>query len=88
MRGNVGSREEREEGEGLSMASWCRKCGQQVPRNPPFTGVRITEGEMKSYHDFIRGCIKLERMARKGTCSIFTRKMPNTRPCVMDSAGH
>ncbi|XP_064372737.1 probable guanine nucleotide exchange factor MCF2L2 isoform X7 [Dromaius novaehollandiae] len=47
------------------MASWCQKCGQQVPRNPPFTGVRITEGEMKSYHDFIGTCIKLERMAKK-----------------------
>nr|XP_009675579.1 PREDICTED: probable guanine nucleotide exchange factor MCF2L2 isoform X4 [Struthio camelus australis] len=47
------------------MASWCQKCGQQVPRNPPFTGVRITEGEMKSYHDFIGRCIKLERMAKK-----------------------
>uniref|UniRef100_A0A8B9BVV1 Uncharacterized protein n=1 Tax=Anser brachyrhynchus TaxID=132585 RepID=A0A8B9BVV1_9AVES len=35
-------------------------CGQQVPRNPPFTAVRITEGEMKSYHDFIGGCIRLE----------------------------
>ncbi|XP_063195103.1 probable guanine nucleotide exchange factor MCF2L2 isoform X9 [Chroicocephalus ridibundus] len=47
------------------MASRCRKCGQQVPRNPPFTAVRITEGEMKSYHDFIGGCIRLERMANK-----------------------
>ncbi|XP_074887574.1 putative guanine nucleotide exchange factor MCF2L2 [Buteo buteo] len=47
------------------MASRCRKCGQQVPRNPPFTAVRITEGEMKSYHDFIGGCIRLERMAKK-----------------------
>ncbi|XP_065530537.1 probable guanine nucleotide exchange factor MCF2L2 isoform X3 [Lathamus discolor] len=47
------------------MASWCRKCGQQVPRNLPFTAVRITEGEMKSYHDFIGGCIRLERMAKK-----------------------
>ncbi|XP_017930322.2 guanine nucleotide exchange factor DBS isoform X11 [Manacus vitellinus] len=47
------------------MASRCRKCGQQVPRNLPFTAVRITEGEMKSYHDFIGGCIRLERMAKK-----------------------
>ncbi|XP_032302365.1 probable guanine nucleotide exchange factor MCF2L2 isoform X5 [Coturnix japonica] len=47
------------------MASRCRKCGQQVPRNPPFTAVRITEGEMKSYHDFIGGCIRLECMAKK-----------------------
>ncbi|XP_075573239.1 putative guanine nucleotide exchange factor MCF2L2 [Pelecanus crispus] len=47
------------------MASRCRKCGQQVPRNPPFTAVRITEGEMKSYHDFIGGCIRLEHMAKK-----------------------
>ncbi|XP_026710340.1 probable guanine nucleotide exchange factor MCF2L2 isoform X10 [Athene cunicularia] len=47
------------------MASRCQKCGQQVPRNPPFTAVRITEGEMKSYHDFIGGCIRLERMAKK-----------------------
>ncbi|KAM6064977.1 putative guanine nucleotide exchange factor MCF2L2 isoform 6-T6 [Theristicus caerulescens] len=47
------------------MASRCRKCGQQVPRNPPFTAVRITEGEMKSYHDFIGGCVRLERMAKK-----------------------
>ncbi|XP_035189927.1 probable guanine nucleotide exchange factor MCF2L2 isoform X2 [Oxyura jamaicensis] len=47
------------------MASRCRRCGQQVPRNPPFTAVRITEGEMKSYHDFIGGCIRLERMAKK-----------------------
>ncbi|XP_055579551.1 probable guanine nucleotide exchange factor MCF2L2 isoform X2 [Falco biarmicus] len=47
------------------MASRCRKCGQQVPRNPPFTAVRITEGEMKSYHDFIGGCIRLERMTKK-----------------------
>ncbi|XP_069648715.1 probable guanine nucleotide exchange factor MCF2L2 isoform X9 [Haliaeetus albicilla] len=47
------------------MASRCRKCGQQVPRNPPFAAVRITEGEMKSYHDFIGGCIRLERMAKK-----------------------
>ncbi|XP_038002436.1 probable guanine nucleotide exchange factor MCF2L2 isoform X7 [Motacilla alba alba] len=47
------------------MASRCRKCGQQVPRNLPFTAVRITEGEMKSYHDFMGGCIKLERMAKK-----------------------
>ncbi|OXB60815.1 hypothetical protein ASZ78_016543 [Callipepla squamata] len=47
------------------MASRCRKCGQQVPRNLPFTAVRITEGEMKSYHDFIGGCIKLECMAKK-----------------------
>ncbi|XP_061209470.1 probable guanine nucleotide exchange factor MCF2L2 isoform X8 [Neopsephotus bourkii] len=47
------------------MASWCWKCGQQVPRNLPFTAVRITEGEMKSYHDFIGGCIRLERMAKK-----------------------
>ncbi|XP_064021548.1 probable guanine nucleotide exchange factor MCF2L2 isoform X5 [Pogoniulus pusillus] len=47
------------------MASRCRKCGQQVPRNPPFTAVRITEGEMKSYHDFIGGCVRLERMTRK-----------------------
>ncbi|XP_074734700.1 putative guanine nucleotide exchange factor MCF2L2 isoform X5 [Strix uralensis] len=47
------------------MASRCQKCGQQVPRNPPFTAVRITEGEMKSYHDFIGGCIRLECMAKK-----------------------
>ncbi|CAM9332847.1 unnamed protein product [Bubo scandiacus] len=47
------------------MASRCQKCGQQVPRNPPFTAVRITEGEMKSYHDFMGGCIRLERMAKK-----------------------
>ncbi|XP_056354771.1 probable guanine nucleotide exchange factor MCF2L2 [Oenanthe melanoleuca] len=47
------------------MASRCRKCGQQVPRSLPFTAVRITEGEMKSYHDFIGGCIRLERMAKK-----------------------
>ncbi|XP_027503326.1 probable guanine nucleotide exchange factor MCF2L2 isoform X6 [Corapipo altera] len=47
------------------MASRCRKCGQQVPRNLPFTAVRITEGEMKSYHDFIGGCVRLERMAKK-----------------------
>ncbi|XP_004943498.1 probable guanine nucleotide exchange factor MCF2L2 isoform X6 [Gallus gallus] len=47
------------------MASRCRKCGQQVPRNLPFTAVRITEGEMKSYHDFIGGCIRLECMAKK-----------------------
>ncbi|XP_050568429.1 probable guanine nucleotide exchange factor MCF2L2 [Cygnus atratus] len=47
------------------MASRCQRCGQQVPRNPPFTAVRITEGEMKSYHDFIGGCIRLERMAKK-----------------------
>ncbi|XP_053930824.1 probable guanine nucleotide exchange factor MCF2L2 isoform X8 [Cuculus canorus] len=47
------------------MASRCWKCGQQVPRNPSFTAVRITEGEMKSYHDFIGGCIRLERMAKK-----------------------
>ncbi|XP_051482365.1 probable guanine nucleotide exchange factor MCF2L2 isoform X6 [Apus apus] len=47
------------------MASRCRKCGQQVPRNPPFTAVRITEGEMKSYHDFIGGCIRLEHMVKK-----------------------
>ncbi|XP_014795371.1 PREDICTED: probable guanine nucleotide exchange factor MCF2L2 isoform X6 [Calidris pugnax] len=47
------------------MASRCRKCGQQVPRNPPFTAVRITEGEMQSYHDFIGGCIRLERMAKR-----------------------
>jgi len=53
------------------MASRCRKCGQQVPRNLPFTAVRITEGEMKSYHDFIGGCIRLECMAKKGMCSIF-----------------
>uniref|UniRef100_A0A672UQZ8 Uncharacterized protein n=1 Tax=Strigops habroptila TaxID=2489341 RepID=A0A672UQZ8_STRHB len=57
----------------VAMASRCRKCGQQVPRNPPFTAVRITEGEMKSYHDFIGGCIRLERMAKKGMCSIFKR---------------
>uniref|UniRef100_A0A803XTR7 Uncharacterized protein n=1 Tax=Meleagris gallopavo TaxID=9103 RepID=A0A803XTR7_MELGA len=37
----------------------------QVPRNLPFTAVRITEGEMKSYHDFIGGCIRLECMAKK-----------------------
>ncbi|KAM6259226.1 putative guanine nucleotide exchange factor MCF2L2 isoform 4-T5 [Spheniscus humboldti] len=47
------------------MASRCQKCGQQVPRNPPFTAVRITEGEMKSYHDFMGGCIRLECMAKK-----------------------
>ncbi|XP_074009737.1 probable guanine nucleotide exchange factor MCF2L2 [Numenius arquata] len=47
------------------MASRCRKCGQQVPRNPPFTAVRITEGEMQSYHDFIGGCVRLERMAKR-----------------------
>ncbi|XP_031976065.1 probable guanine nucleotide exchange factor MCF2L2 isoform X7 [Corvus moneduloides] len=47
------------------MASRCQKCGQQVPRNLPFTAVRITEGEMKSYHDFIGGCLRLERMAKK-----------------------
>ncbi|XP_040534744.1 probable guanine nucleotide exchange factor MCF2L2 isoform X10 [Gallus gallus] len=47
------------------MASRCWKCGQQVPRNLPFTAVRITEGEMKSYHDFIGGCIRLECMAKK-----------------------
>ncbi|XP_039929890.1 probable guanine nucleotide exchange factor MCF2L2 isoform X5 [Hirundo rustica] len=47
------------------MASRCRKCGQQVPRNLPFTAVRITEGEMKSYHDFIGGCVRLEHMAKK-----------------------
>ncbi|XP_030911292.1 probable guanine nucleotide exchange factor MCF2L2 [Geospiza fortis] len=47
------------------MASRCQKCGQQVPRNLPFTAVRITEGEMKSYHDFIGGCVRLERMAKK-----------------------
>ncbi|XP_030136515.3 probable guanine nucleotide exchange factor MCF2L2 isoform X7 [Taeniopygia guttata] len=47
------------------MASRCRKCGQQVPRNLPFTAVRITEGEMKSYHDFIGECIRLEHMAKK-----------------------
>ncbi|XP_068056508.1 probable guanine nucleotide exchange factor MCF2L2 isoform X7 [Anomalospiza imberbis] len=47
------------------MASRCRKCGQQVPRNLPFTAVRITEGEMKSYHDFIGECIRLECMAKK-----------------------
>ncbi|XP_031411033.1 probable guanine nucleotide exchange factor MCF2L2 isoform X5 [Meleagris gallopavo] len=47
------------------MTSRCRKCGQQVPRNLPFTAVRITEGEMKSYHDFIGGCIRLECMAKK-----------------------
>ncbi|XP_048810402.1 guanine nucleotide exchange factor DBS-like isoform X8 [Lagopus muta] len=47
------------------MTSRCQKCGQQVPRNLPFTAVRITEGEMKSYHDFIGGCIRLECMAKK-----------------------
>uniref|UniRef100_A0A803VNB4 Uncharacterized protein n=1 Tax=Ficedula albicollis TaxID=59894 RepID=A0A803VNB4_FICAL len=60
-------------GEAVAMASRCRKCGQQVPRNLPFTAVRITEGEMKSYHDFIGGCIRLERMAKKGMCSIFNK---------------
>lgn len=55
----------------VAMASRCRKCGQQVPRNLPFTAVRITEGEMKSYHEFIGGCIRLEHMAKKGMCSIF-----------------
>ncbi|XP_068001208.1 probable guanine nucleotide exchange factor MCF2L2 isoform X2 [Melanerpes formicivorus] len=47
------------------MASRCQKCGQQVPRNPPFTAVRITEGEMQSYHDFIGGCLRLERLTKK-----------------------
>ncbi|TFJ99216.1 putative guanine nucleotide exchange factor MCF2L2 [Platysternon megacephalum] len=47
------------------MASWCKRCGQQVLRNLPFTIVRITEGEMRSYYDFLKKCIKLECMARK-----------------------
>uniref|UniRef100_A0A8C3QE14 Uncharacterized protein n=1 Tax=Geospiza parvula TaxID=87175 RepID=A0A8C3QE14_GEOPR len=68
-------------GEGVSrsvaMASRCQKCGQQVPRNLPFTAVRITEGEMKSYHDFIGGCVRLERMAKKDT---------EFSVCVMSSA--
>uniref|UniRef100_A0A8B9QG37 Uncharacterized protein n=1 Tax=Apteryx owenii TaxID=8824 RepID=A0A8B9QG37_APTOW len=78
-----------------AMASWCRKCGQQVPRNPPFSGVRITEGEMKSYHDFIGRCIKLEHMANKDCylrCQSLSPPLPsdmqpallllyNTEPC-------
>uniref|UniRef100_A0A8C3S3F2 Uncharacterized protein n=1 Tax=Chelydra serpentina TaxID=8475 RepID=A0A8C3S3F2_CHESE len=45
-----------------SMASWCKRCGQQVVRNLPFTVVRITEGEMRSYYDFLKKCIKLEKL--------------------------
>uniref|UniRef100_A0A8C2TQ37 Uncharacterized protein n=1 Tax=Coturnix japonica TaxID=93934 RepID=A0A8C2TQ37_COTJA len=48
----------------------------QVPRNPPFTAVRITEGEMKSYHDFIGGCIRLECMAKKGICIGLSSPLP------------
>uniref|UniRef100_A0A803TK35 Uncharacterized protein n=1 Tax=Anolis carolinensis TaxID=28377 RepID=A0A803TK35_ANOCA len=45
------------------MASWCRRCRKRVCENPPFSIVRISEGEMKSYYNFLRECTKLARMA-------------------------
>uniref|UniRef100_A0A8C0IT78 Uncharacterized protein n=1 Tax=Chelonoidis abingdonii TaxID=106734 RepID=A0A8C0IT78_CHEAB len=59
----------------LSMASWCKRCGQQVLRNLPFTVVRITEGEMRSYYDFLKKCVKLECMAKKGMYHFFEREI-------------
>ncbi|XP_078245912.1 putative guanine nucleotide exchange factor MCF2L2 isoform X7 [Pogona vitticeps] len=47
------------------MASWCKRCRKQACENPPFSIVRITEGEMKSYYNFLRECTKLEKMARR-----------------------
>uniref|UniRef100_A0A8C5T636 Uncharacterized protein n=1 Tax=Malurus cyaneus samueli TaxID=2593467 RepID=A0A8C5T636_9PASS len=70
-------------GEAVAMASRCRKCGQQVPRNLPFTAVRITEGEMKSYHDFIGGCIRLEYwcLAICANCVLLNHR--TLFPCVI-----
>ncbi|XP_075058300.1 putative guanine nucleotide exchange factor MCF2L2 isoform X2 [Mixophyes fleayi] len=48
------------------MAYWCSRCGQQMPKNVKlFTLVRITEGEMASYHYFLGRCLNLEYAARK-----------------------
>uniref|UniRef100_A0A7M4EVT3 Uncharacterized protein n=1 Tax=Crocodylus porosus TaxID=8502 RepID=A0A7M4EVT3_CROPO len=61
------------------MASRCQKCGQQVLRYPPYTLVRITEGEMRSYYDFLGKCIGLECTAGKGTPRLGWRILPGSR---------
>lgn len=49
-----------------SMDSRCEQCRKYVRQSPPFSLVRITEGEMKSYYTFLRKCAELEEMAQTG----------------------
>uniref|UniRef100_A0A670ZR84 Uncharacterized protein n=1 Tax=Pseudonaja textilis TaxID=8673 RepID=A0A670ZR84_PSETE len=48
------------------MDSRCEQCRKYVRESPPFSLVRITEGEMKSYYTFLRKCAELEEMAQTG----------------------
>ncbi|MGH0125351.1 UNVERIFIED_CONTAM: hypothetical protein FKN15_023492 [Acipenser sinensis] len=41
----------------------CPECGRRVSQNGPFTVVRISEGEMESYHHFLEMCWDLETTA-------------------------
>uniref|UniRef100_A0A8C6XQI7 Uncharacterized protein n=1 Tax=Naja naja TaxID=35670 RepID=A0A8C6XQI7_NAJNA len=47
---------------GSSMDSRCEQCRKYVRESRPFSLVRITEGEMKSYYTFLRKCAELEEM--------------------------
>ncbi|RXM32940.1 putative guanine nucleotide exchange factor MCF2L2 [Acipenser ruthenus] len=46
-----------------TVAASCPKCGRRVSQNGPFTVVRISEGEMESYHHFLEMCWDLETTA-------------------------
>ncbi|RXM28260.1 Guanine nucleotide exchange factor DBS [Acipenser ruthenus] len=47
-----------------TVAASCPECGRRVSQNRPFTVVRISEGEMESYHHFLGMCCDLETMAK------------------------
>uniref|UniRef100_A0A8C9DSQ1 Uncharacterized protein n=1 Tax=Prolemur simus TaxID=1328070 RepID=A0A8C9DSQ1_PROSS len=58
------------------VAARCCTCEQQDPRYLPYTLVRITEAEMRSYHHFVGSCIRLQYVAKKGTVRAMTFSMP------------
>ncbi|MGH0151021.1 UNVERIFIED_CONTAM: hypothetical protein FKN15_073919 [Acipenser sinensis] len=47
-----------------TVAASCPECGRRVSQNRPFTVVRISEGEMESYHHFLGMCCDLETTAK------------------------